>query len=717
LQGVKAVISYKDIPKINAMHLFLILPSVQYFDSFLLAEKARHVGDRIAAVAATRPEIAEEALSLVQVDYEELPAVFDPIEAMKSSAPVIHDFAKRGEKKIEIRDNVVASLEIEVGDVEKGFRESELVVENEFRTSRPNNAPLERMVITCCPAPGGRLEVYAPAQSIHGLRMNIAYSLGLPPHKINVHRIYLGGAFGGHIHTGFIELICAFLALKIGQPVRAEKTREEMFLAYGRHPFVMKLRSGVKRDGTLMAQYVEMLDETGAYAFSGQSKLTLGAGFFMSMYRCPNMKCVGKTVYTNTPPLTAMRGAGNPQVHFAVESQMDIVAEKLGMDPIALRYKNHLREGDTFYGQGPDIVCKVATCGTEELLKRGAERIGWENRGKLRAGKPWLKRGFGMARGFHTSGAGSPEPSKFMMDYSGAIVKMNEDGTATLLTACVDVGGGNLSAHVAIVAETLGLTIEDVIISQGDTDSTLYDACTHASRSTYAGGLAVKAAAEKVKGVLLHWASNLLEAPPDILEIKDGRVYALENPSASIDIKDLVQTAQYRNWGTAVGEVSLRPTACPPHFTVCFAEVEVDTETGIVRVVRIISGADPGTAINMDNVKGQLVGGFHMGMGYALLEDTLIDRLSGRILNPNFSDYKTFTAVDMPVLDMVVVETFELTGPFGAKGVGEGATNPVAPAIANAIYNAIGVRFKELPITPEKVLKALKENQSSVRKF
>jgi CO/xanthine dehydrogenase Mo-binding subunit len=576
LDGVKAVITHKDVPKILTMHQFLHVPDVLYYDSFLLEEKARHYGDRVAAVAATSPEIAEEALELIEVEYEELPFVLDPLEAIKPGAPTIHDNARRGPNRIEITNNVVATRDLEVGDVDLGFQEADLVIENVYRTSRPNCAPLERTVVTCVPGPGGKLDVYGTTQGIHTMRMNIASSLGIPLHKVNCHKIYLGGSFGAHIHTGWIEPICAFLALLTGRPVRGEKSREEMFLSCGRHPMVITLKTGVKKDGTIIAQEMSLIDETGAYAVSGQSKMVLAAGWFLSMYKCPNMRFAGKTVYTNTPPLTAMRGAGNPQVHFAVESQMDIIADKLGIDPIDLRLKNHINEGDTFYGQGPDVICEVQSCGTEELLRKGAAKIGWEERDDHSTGRPWVKRGIGVARGYHTSGAGSPEPSKFIMDYTGAIVKMNEDGTALLMIATADAGGGNNSAHAAMVAETLGLDYHDVLVGMGDTNTTLFDVPTHASRANYGAGRAVVGATEKVKQTLLDWASRMLEARQEDLVAQKGKILVAGTPQRAVTIKEVVQKAQTNGWGSAVGEVSLRPDACPPHFIICFVEVSVD---------------------------------------------------------------------------------------------------------------------------------------------
>ena len=711
VKGVKAIITHKDVPEIPTMHQFLHLPAVMYYDSFLLEEKVRHYGDRVAAVAAASPDIAEEALELIEVEYEPLPVVLDPLEATKPGAPVIHEEARRGTERIKIKNNVVGTREIEIGDVAQGFRDADIVVENVYRTSRPNCAPMERTAITCVPGPGGKLDIYGTTQGIHTMRMNIASSLGIPLQKVNCHHVFLGGSFGAHIHTGWIEPICAFLALLTGQPVRGEKTREEMFLSCGRHPMVIALKTGATKDGRIIAQEMDVVDETGAYALSGQSKMVLAAGWSLSMYNCPNMRFTGRTVYTNTPPLTAMRGAGNPQVHFAVESQMDIISEKLDMDPVELRLRNHISTGDTFCGQGPDVICEVQSCGTEELLHKAAKKIEWGSRTDHSTDRSWRKRGIGMARGYHTSGSGSAKPSKFIMDYTGAIVKMNEDGTAVLLIATADAGGGNTTAHAAMVAETLEIAYHDVTVEGGDTNTTLFDVPTHSSRSNYGAGRAVVAAAEKVKKILLEWASEILEARLEDLDARNGEVFVTGVQGKTVSIKEIVQTAQVNGWGSAFGHATVRPDACPPHFIVSFVEVIVDTQTGGVEVVRAISGADVGTPINVNSVEGQITGGLHMGLGYGLLEDTCFEGGTGKILTPDFRDYKMLTFIDMPEMETIISDTFEPTGPFGAKGVGEGATNPVAAAIANAIYNAVGVRIKDLPISAEKILSALRENK------
>lgn len=708
LPGVKAVITHKDVPKRPVMRSYVLLPPVITYDSYILEEEVHHVGDRVAAVAATSPEIAEEALGLIDVEYEELPAVFDVLEAMKPDAPPVHRTIRRGDKELQVENNVCHPVFVHIGNVEEGFKQADLVVEDEFKTARLSNLPIERSAVVCQPHCGGKLEVWMQTQSIHGARMDFAVSLGIPENKVKVHRLFLGGSFGAHILPGFVDFIAAFLAMKTGLPVKGEQTREEEFYTYGRHPMVIRLKMGVKKDGTITAMDMWCADDTGAYAPWGELILSLVCGWYMSMYRCPHIRFDGYTVYTNTPPLTAMRGAGNPQQNFCVEQQMDIIAEKLGMDPLELRLKNHIRVSDTFYGQGPDVLSIVESSGTEQLLKEGSKLIGWANRKSITPykDKPWIKRGIGLARGFHTSGTASAPPSKIITDYCGTIVKINLDGTANLISAISDVGAGPLTTLAAIAAEELGLRYEDVIVTEADTDITLFESATHATRGNYVGGLAAKAAATEAKKTLLEWAARILGVNAGDLLARDGRIYLRTTPSMGISIREVVETAHDNNWGQAVGAVSIKAPACPPAFTVTFIELDVDTMTGEVKLVRAVAGADVGTPINLHAVRGQVLGGLHMGLGYALTETSVIDS-KGNPVNPNFLDYKIITPLDMPQVHTLTADTYEPTGPFGAKGMGEAATNPVAAAVSNAIYNAVGVRIKETPITPEKILRGL----------
>lgn len=716
LPGVKAVITHEDVKE----RWFVRAPGThpsnpRTLDNRIIDEKVRYVGDRVAAVAATSPEIAEEALGLIEVDYEELPAVFDPVEAMQPGAPVIHDSLKLADKDIPIKNNIVGPTYMTIGDVAEGLKQADLVVENEFRSGYQHNSPLGRPVCICRPLPGGGLEVWNQTQGIHVTRMCFAQTLGIPMSKIKVHRVSLGGAFGFYTYVKYSDIIGAFLALKTGLLVKIEQSREEMFYDGGRHEFVMRLKTGVKKDGTLTAMDMWAADNCGAYS-SGTSICKLSCGFFMSMYRCPSKRFEGYSVYTNTPPRGSIRGAGNPQQNFAVESQMDIIAEKLNMDPVELRLKNQLPLGSTFWGQGPDVYCTVQSDGTEQLMREGAKLIGWETRKVITPEKdrPWAKRGIGMAYGFHTSGASSAaseKPSMLILDYSGAIVKMNEDGTANLNIAAADFGTGNLTAIAAIVAEELGIRYEDVIVSKVDTDTTLWEYWIHASRSVYCVGTIARAASRSVKKTMLDWAARMLSVPAEQLETRDSRIYPKAMPSKGLSFREVLEHAQSQNWGTAIGTASGNAPACPPHFVVTFVEVEVDIMTGEVKVVRAVHSADVGTPIIPSAVRGQLIGGLHMGIGFALTEGVVCDPVEGHVLNPNFRDYKLVTPLDMPKVETFLADTWEPTGPFGAKGIGEGCLNPVAAAVYNAVHNAIGVRIYTMPITPEKILKALRNKQ------
>lgn len=714
LPGVKAVITCKDqgikdrmLLRITGIHFS---KQTRLRDSYALEDEVRYVGDRVAAVAAVTPEIAEEALGLIDVEYEELPVILDPIEAMKPGAPLVHQKIIVGDKESVPKNNKFDLVPMNIGDVDEGFKQADMVFENEFRTGNQHNASVALAVCIYKPLRNGGLEVWNTTQGVFVTRWCMADSLGIPLHKIKVNRVALGGAFGNFIYVHFNDPICALLALKTGLPVKLEGTREEYFIEGGRHVAIIKLKTGVKKDGTFTAMDMQLIDAHGAYA-SGSSIVRLACGFFASMYHCPNKRFEGFSVYTNTRPISVMRGAGNPQQNFAVESQIDIIAEKLNMDPAELRLKNHLRVGDTFYGQGPDVVSTVRSCGVPQLITEGAKKIGWGNRKAITPYKdqPWIKRGIGMAYGFHTSGGASDRPSAVVLDYSGAIVKMNADGTANLTIACADYGSGNISSVAAIVAEELGIRYEDVIPVAINTDSAPFEYSTHASRSVYSVGGAAKAAAHNTKEVVLKWASKMLGVPADQLEVWDRRIYVKTDPSRGMTVREVTENAQSQVWGgTAMGTDSRRSPSCPPHFVVTFIEVEVNTITGRVRPIRVVEGADVGKPIMPNIIRGQLIGGIQQGVGYALTEELIYDPKDGHVVNPNFREYKVLGSMDMPKVETFFADTSEPTGPFGAKGIGEGATNPVASAVYNAVYNAVGVRIYTMPITPEKILEGLR---------
>jgi CO/xanthine dehydrogenase Mo-binding subunit len=706
--GVKSILTHEDVPSRPYGREFALPPEYMVRDTRILTQKARYVGDPVAAVAATSAAAAEEALAEIEVEYDELPGVFDPTSAMAPEATAIHEAVYWGERLAEIEQNLLSRVEMEIGNVDEGFAQSDVIIENEYRVSKQQQTPIERRCCLVRPEANGRLSVWSTTQSIHGLRHNLATALGVPYGRINVHRTFLGGGFGSRLDMNIDEPIAALLALRTGLPVRLERSRAEDLISTSRHPATMKLKTGAMTNGTIVAQEMVADVDTGAYGVSGEWVTKCMGGWFMSMYRAEHQRYLGNVVYTNTPPAAGFRGFGNPQVNFAVESQMDILGETLDIDPVELRLRNYFREGDVFYGQGPNVQDHIRSCGVDELLRTGAEKIGWHRRTEDKRSDAVRRRGIGMARGFHTSGCGSPNEISDILEYSGSIVKLNEDGTANLLTALVDMGTGNLMAHTQIVAEELGIRASDVIVSDADTDLAPYDVVTHASRSTYVAGAVSRAAASNARKNLVEMAARLLETSPEDLEVRDGFIVTKGAPEKKIAVGAVAREAQLRQWGTVMGEASFRATTCAPHFTAKFVEVSVDTETGEVNVERVVAGADVGQPINPLLIECQLHGGIQQGFGYALMEEIVIDGESGQPLNLDFLNYKMLTARDAPSdIEVFLANTLEETGPFGAKGIGESATNDAAAALANAIANAIGVHIKELPITPEAILRAL----------
>ncbi len=717
------VITFQDVPQVLFNPRLVSIPEATYKDWRVLTDRPLFVGEPIAAVAAETEELAQRALEAIKVEYERLPAVFDAIESMKPEAPKLHETIILKDREVKVERNVACRLEIAEGDVEKGFREADVVIEREFRTNRRYHNQLETKAVVVNPEPGGGVTIWCTTQTIHNTRLLIHEIFGIPMNKINVKKVSLGGSFGSSIHTNIIVPIAVALALKAGRPVKLVYTREEDMHDHVSFQMIFRLKLGAKRDGRLVAGQLQAIVDIGAHQIQAYPILGVIAGWWVSLYKLPHVKYEGIAVYTNKVPSCAFRGYGNPQTTWAVETLIDELAEKLGIDPLEFRLMNYVGEGDIFWGQGPTVKTVIRSCGVEELLRRGAELIGWHRRPKPGQQKGRFRRGIGMGRGFHTSSAGSPVPGS-VIDYSGAMIKINEDGTIDYITALMDHGGGSLEAIAKIIAEELGVPLENVNIITADTQTTVYDVCTHASRGVYAGGATALKVARQVKQKLLEMAAKILDTYPHALRIRpdpkrgQGVIYVEGIEGKEITIGEVAMTARHKNWGTIAAVDSHRTEAGPPHFTAYFVEVEVDTETGVVKPIRVVAGADIGTVINPDLARGQIHGGFAMGMGMALLEDTPYDPDTGDLVNRGFLvDYKTASAPDMPRLKDFTVffaETYEPTGPFGAKGLGEGAFNPAAAAIANAIYNAIGVRFYELPITPEKILQALKGGGENV---
>jgi xanthine dehydrogenase molybdenum-binding subunit len=527
----------------------------------------------------------------------------------------------------------------------------------------------------------------------------------MPLNRIRVTRPYIGGGFGGK-NDLFDEILCALLAMKTKKAVRLVNTREEEFSSTRvRHSHMIDLKYGVKKDGTFVARQMKAILNTGAYAAAG-GKVTLTTGHrWIMLYRTPNVRYKGKCVYCNTPVAAAMRGFGTPQQSFATESMIDEIAEKLGIDPVEIRLKNHRRLGDF------DPISKITlgSVGVPECLTKGAKAMEWTKKRKAKKTGGRYRRGVGVALGTHNTGV-----KPFVNELSSAFIKVNEDGSFSLLTGVIDLGQGSDTILAQIAAEVLGVSVEDIsVVDPGDTDSTPYDMGTHSSRQTYLGGMAVKMAAEEAKSQLLDEAAKRLEARREDLEMKDRQIYVKGSPSTGIPLADVAVGLIHGDISHQVmGRGSFSPVTNAPPFEVHFAEVEVDTETGALKVIKFVAAHDLGKVINPLLSEGQVQGGVHMGIGYAFWEGIQIDPDTGQYLNLNLMDYKTTSPVDMPPVDVILVESHEPTGPYGAKGLGEPAMVPTAPAIANAIYDAIGIRFRQLPITRQSVLEAIQKQKA-----
>jgi len=687
---VRAIVTINEVPKVVG-YWWNLRTEKGTKRMYLLDNVVRFIGDPVLAVAAEDEESAEEALALVNIEYEQLPPLFDPLESMKEDKVKIHEGG-----------NIAFHALREYGDINQGFREADYVFENRFVTSKQKHASIEP--IGSCIANydlSGKLTVYSSTQLPHWIKIYLAGALGLPVNKVRIIKPYTGGAFGGRcglIHG--LEVMSGFLSKKCGRPVKMSFTREEdMATTETRHPYILELKTGVTRDGILTANSIKIVIDVGAYATHHIGVLADSLSTGVGLYRVPNVRFEGYTVYTNKSLGGAFRGYGNPQMNFAQESQMDIIAEKLGIDPVELRLKNYRGLGEI------DPVFKevIRSDGMKDCLTKGAKKFGWKEKRTKGVAGGTKKRGVGMSCLVHGSGArfGLPDPAS-------AIVMFNADGSVNLVTAAADDGQGNRTVLAQIAAEELGIALEQVSVSDTDTDSTPLDGGTHGSRQTYCGGIAVQKAAAEAKKGLLRFASQYLNVEEERLEVKDGIIYDVKNPATNIRVSDLLRKVEIEDLSTCkqvIGSATGVAPSMPPTFGANFAEVEVDTETGEVHVVKVVGAFDVGKAINPARVEGQITGGQLMGIGYALTEGLMLK--DGRVLNDNFTDYRILRACDAPEIDAIIVESNEPTGAFGAKGVGEATMVGTASAIANAIYDAVGVRAKELPITQERILEEL----------
>lgn len=723
------VITFDDVPQKRYNERIITIPPVLHKDHTVLADKVRRMGEAIAAVAAETEELAERAVRAIKVEYEVLPALTDAQEAMKPNAPAIYETVMFGESEIAIENNVACMRDVDEGDFESALSEADVTVEGTFKLEKIYHAQMETKSCVCRPEPDGGLTVWPTTQSIHNVRILLGEIFDIPLSKVNVHRVPIGGTFGSSIQMNAPIPICAALALKSGRPVKLTLTREEDAHDHTRYGCTIDLKLAAKNDGTLLGADMKLVADIGVHNIQAYSFLGVSVGWLVSLYKIPNVRYRGIAVYTNKALSCAMQGFGNPQVTFAAESLMDELADKLDIDPVDLRMKNYIGLGDTFWGQGPQVKSIVLSDGVPELMKKGSELIGWDKRQSLaerNSNQHRFRKGIGVGRGFHTSSAGAPQPGD-VIDFSGAMVKLNIDGSVDVITALMDHGGGTLEALAKIVGEELGVPFDLVNMAPAETCSTVYDCVTHATRGVYAGGGAAYKAAHSLRKEILETAARFLDIYPDALDLKldaekgQGVVTCRSIPEKQMTLKEIATRCWSESWKTIAAVESYRPTNCPPAYVTVFVEVEIDTWTGVVTTKNVAMGSDCGTVMNPAMAIGQLEGGLSKGAGYALFETNDWDSQGQLLSRGSWVDMKVAGIAEMPNnagLHMHFADTYEPTGPFGAKGIGEAAMNPVAAAYANAITNAIGVRFFELPITPERILAELakdaKEGQVQV---
>jgi 4-hydroxybenzoyl-CoA reductase alpha subunit len=696
LRGVKAVVTGKDAAGVK-WGVF----SYTRDHELLPANKVRYIGEDVAAVAAEDEETVLEALELIEVEYEVLPAVFDPLEAMREGAPQIHEHSQ---------NNVNIHVPIEVGDVDRAFEQAYYVREDRFVDTEYTYCQTEPYAVLASYDGAGNLEIWTPNASPHTKAKALSNLLEKPLGKVKVRRVFTGGAFGGRSDIFPGEFIAALLSRKAGRPVKMVYTREESFTSVRQaHSMVVDVKTGVEKDGRLVACDIKLVLDGGAYSSTGPIATSVPFLVWEETYRLPNVRFNGYRVYTNKPVRGMYRCHGRAFLG-GLGMQLDMIAEELGIDPLDLQLKNALKTGET-QATGSRII----SCGLTEALETAAKESGWtEKRDKLPYGQGIGMGANGMMVGFPMGIRGG----------SAAIVKFNEDGGVTLISGVVDNGQGNESMVVQIAADVLGLRMDEINLVSADSEVTPLDQGAYSQAATFVSGNAARAAAMDAREQILSIASDMLDATPAQLDIKDGKVFVKERPERNVWLGKVIRKALIDNT-PVVGRGSYMPHVDEkrewvgnPHgqqagtfsFGAVVAEVEVDTETGQVTVTNVTGAHDCGFAINPMAVEGQLEGSVASGgVGATLLEEHSWD--GGQMLNATMLEYKVPLSVDMPQITPIIVETVDPEGPFGAKEAGLWGSMNMFQAIGNAVYDAVGVWIKEFPITPDKVLRALEEKE------
>lgn len=709
LPGVAAVLTYKNVPRVVYSTAGQSHPIPGPLDYVSFDSKVRYVGDRVAAVAAETPEIAEAALGLIRVDYEILPPVLDVDAAKAEDAPVIHDqadYVPFGES--DPSQNLVAKVKIDVGDVDAACAGADHVFETTVDTQRMKHVPLEPWVTLTYWDEDDRLVILTSTQVPFHVRRILAPVLGLSERDIRVIKPRIGAAFGNK--QEIYEDIPAHLTIATGRPVRVELTREEQFIyTTTRHPIRVRFRMGVEHDGTMVAQDMRALSDTGAYGGHGLTVLGNTGHKTLPIYDTPNVRFWGETYYTTMPRAGAYRGYGVTQGVVATETLITQAAVELGWDPLDFRLKNIIAphtenimskswsEGREAHGE------MIETNALREAAVQGAAAVGWydkfgNQRWHMVPGKPHLRRGIGVA--FLMQGSGIPN-----LDMAAAGIKMNDDGSFNLMMGATDLGTGSDTVLGQIAAEVLGCGMEDLIIRSSDTDVTPFDKGAYASSTTYISGGAVAHAAEDVARQIKEVAAEMVGGEPDdfILQSKAAQ----RDDGLTLGFREIALHALHtQNQHQIMGHASFISSVSPPPFAAQFAEVTVDIETGQTTVDTLLIALDSGQIINPQTASGQAEGGMHQALGYALTEELVHDS-QGRIVNPRFDDYRVFRADESPPMQTLFIETYETSHPVGVKSVAEIVVNGVAPAVLNAIYDATGIMLKQTPATPERLWRAL----------
>lgn len=705
LPGVRAIVTGDDVQEEHRMGAFIK-------DEHAIAKsKVRYVGEAVAAVAADTESIARQAVQLINVEYEELKAILKPEDALAQDAPIIHEHFESFFKVFETgtQGNLCSRTSFSEGNLELGWKESDLIFESEYETQPQAHLPIEPCGALADIDADGCVTLWSANQSVFRVQANVCEALGLPMSRLRCLTPVIGSGFGNKMEP-HIQPIVVLLALKAKRPVKLILSREQDFeMVRARHPYKIRVKTGVKKDGTLVARELEVLLDGGAFA--DDSPGVLGYSLLMSCgpYRIPHAHCFGKLVYTNKMRFGAMRGFGVPQVSFATETQLDEIADALGIDPFELRKMNIKQDGDRWFGGQEILSNELAQC--MEKVRAASD---WSS-SRILPAKPGKRRALGLSCSAHISGLLS----------TGAIIRLLEDGTAVLNTGAVDIGQGSNTVLTQICADALKLPLESIRINSPDTDGSPYNWGTTASRVTFMTGRSVIGAAAEVEKKVKEHAAAMLECAVDDLEVLAGGKVAIKGvPTRSVSFGQVSARAHWAVGGPIIGTHSWafdKDTVDPKRavviglpfpkigvfaFNAIVVDVEVDEVTGKTEILRAWSACDVGQAINPQMVEGQIEGAFVQGLGFALCEEMVWD--GARLANPTLMDYKIPTCVEAPQeFHSIIVESYEPSGPFGAKSVGEIGINGVASAIANAVNAATGARIRRLPLTSERVLRGL----------